>query len=152
MRKEMAKTRNGCMACNLMRKHFLAQTLKQVTQLWLIAGSRTLSVPDFVPGLKRIDDEPVFDEPWEASAFALVVGLHEKGAFDWSEWADVLGATIKNNGEKTPYYESWLEALEKIISKKSFVESSEVEKREREWINALQATPHGSPIELKNGN
>ena len=28
---------------------------------------------------------PVFREPWEAQAFAMVVALHERGVFTWSE-------------------------------------------------------------------
>jgi len=111
-----------------------------------------LNVPDVIPGLQLECGEPVFNEPWEASAFALVVGLHEKGAFQWTEWADVLSETIKGNEDNTPYYQSWLQALETIVSRKSLVNSSEVSARKREWKSALKATPHGSPIELRNVN
>ena len=48
-------------------------------------------MPETIPGLRLEAGEPVFKEPWEANAFALVVGLHEKGAFEWNEWAEVLG-------------------------------------------------------------
>ena len=58
-------------------------------------------------------EEPVFNEPWEAQAFAMVVKLHEQGAFTWTEWAETLGAEIKS--VERPYYESWLAALEKIV-------------------------------------
>lgn len=111
-----------------------------------------MSVPDSIPGLKLECGEPVFGEPWEASAFALVVGLHDQGAFEWSEWAEVLSDTIKDNENDTPYYQSWLQALEAIVSRKALVSSNEISRREFEWITALEATPHGSPIELKNGN
>ena len=39
-------------------------------------------------------DEPVFREPWEAHAFALIVSLHERGLFTWPEWAEALAAQI----------------------------------------------------------
>ena len=43
------------------------------------------------PGLPTGEaDEPVFREPWEAHAFALVIQLHERGLFSWQEWADEL--------------------------------------------------------------
>ena len=42
--------------------------------------------------------DPVFNEPWEAQAFAMVVKLHERGHFTWSEWAETLGAEIKSSG------------------------------------------------------
>ena len=33
------------------------------------------------------EDGPVFNEPWEAQVFSLVLALHEKGQFSWDEWA-----------------------------------------------------------------
>jgi nitrile hydratase accessory protein len=41
-------------------------------------------------------DGPMFREPWEAQAFALVLSLHERGVFSWTEWATALGDEIKN--------------------------------------------------------
>jgi len=41
------------------------------------------SLPDMVLD----NNEPVFNEPWEAQAFAMVVNLHQNGAFTWTEWA-----------------------------------------------------------------
>ena len=43
-------------------------------------------------GLPKDADGPVFAEPWEAQAFAMAVKLNEAGVFQWSEWADTLGA------------------------------------------------------------
>jgi nitrile hydratase accessory protein len=42
----------------------------------------------------RSGDAPVFREPWEAHAFAMVVELHGRGLFTWREWADALAAQI----------------------------------------------------------
>ena len=39
--------------------------------------------------------EPVFAEPWQAHAFALVLQLHERGLFTWPEWADALAQQIR---------------------------------------------------------
>jgi nitrile hydratase accessory protein len=102
-----------------------------------------------IPGLQLLDGEPVFNEPWEASAFALVVELHQKQAFSWDEWAEHLSIVIANEADDTPYYLSWLKALENILASKSLVEDSEVHRRKSEWQEALEATPHGQSIELQ---
>ena len=47
---------------------------------------------DAVPGIPKDDDGPVFREPWEAQAFAMTLGLYQKGLFTWNEWAEALGA------------------------------------------------------------
>jgi Nitrile hydratase beta subunit, N-terminal len=43
------------------------------------------------PPASPIDEERVFQEPWEARAFAIVVSLHERGLYTWGEWADGTG-------------------------------------------------------------
>ena len=90
--------------------------------------------------------DPVFNEPWEAQAFAMVVKLHERGAFTWSEWAEFLGAEIKSSN--APYYEHWLAALEKIVEAKGLLSQIERLDRVDAWDRAAHATPHGKPIEL----
>ena len=40
------------------------------------------------------DAAPVFAEPWQAHAFALVLSLHERGLFTWPEWAAALAREI----------------------------------------------------------
>jgi nitrile hydratase accessory protein len=90
--------------------------------------------------------EPVFNEPWEAQAFAMVVKLHEAGAFTWSEWAEMLSQEI--HAREAPYYESWLAALEKIVEAKGLMSNGERMQRIDAWDHAARATPHGKPIEL----
>jgi nitrile hydratase accessory protein len=91
-------------------------------------------------------EEPVFNEPWEAQAFAMVVKLHEHGLFTWNEWAETLSTEIKS-AEK-PYYEHWLAALEKIVEAKGLMSNQERLDRVEAWDHAAHATPHGQPIEL----
>jgi nitrile hydratase accessory protein len=93
-----------------------------------------------------IPPEPVFNEPWEAQAFAMVVKLHEAGAFTWSEWAAALSQEI--HAREAPYYESWLAALEKIVEAKGLMSHGERTERIDAWDHAARATPHGKPIEL----
>ena len=93
-----------------------------------------------------LPDEPLFSQPWEAQAFAMVVKLHERGAFTWTEWAETLGREIRSSDR--PYYEHWLSALEKIAEAKGLMSNNERLERVAAWDRAAHATPHGQPIEL----
>lgn len=100
-----------------------------------------------LPGITLADDEPVFNEPWEAQAFAMAVALHKKGLFTWTEWADALSTEIHGPTERD-YYRHWLCALEKLTAQKQAVSPLELQKREDDWHRAAARTPHGEPIEL----
>ncbi len=91
--------------------------------------------------------DPVFNEPWEAQAFAMAVKLNEGGVFTWTEWAEMLGAEIAAHPDEH-YYENWLAALEKLVEKKGLMTEAERQQRVGEWDRAARATPHGKPIEL----
>ena len=100
-------------------------------------------------------EEPVFNAPWEAQAFAMAVALHERGAFTWKEWAETLAAVIaevRARGEPDTgehYYRHWMTALERIVAAKGLVEAAKLETRRDEWAKAAARTPHGQPIELR---
>lgn len=87
-----------------------------------------------LPLLPRDDDGPIFAEPWQAQAFAVVVELTEAGTLTREEWASYLGAQLKaaeaageyNTGER--YYDHWLKALERLIEDKNFAASGELRK------------------------
>ena len=74
------------------------------------------------------DDEIVFNYPWEAKAFAMVVHLYQGGHFTWPEWAEQLGHEIKTAGAEddgSEYYLLWLTAAEKLIASKSICTRAE---------------------------
>ncbi len=100
--------------------------------------------------LPKDADGPVFAEPWEAQAFAMAVKLNEAGVFQWSEWAETLGAELHAHPER-PYYESWLVALEKLVEAKGVMSGAERLARVEAWDRAAKATPHGQPIDLSRG-
>ena len=100
-----------------------------------------------IPDLPRTGDEPVFEEPWEAQAFAMVVHLHAKGAFSWEEWAACLSAEI-HSGTQKRYYEHWLAALEHITTQKALTTQDALQTRKQDWLAAAARTPHGAPITL----
>lgn len=95
--------------------------------------------------------EPVFAEPWEAQVFALAVHLHDAGAFDWSEWAQALGAEIAGAGPDTAGrgYDRWLAALERLTVGRGLVGADVMERRTLAWAEAYRSTPHGHPVELR---
>jgi len=94
-------------------------------------------------------DPSPFAEPWEASAFALVVALHERGLFTWTEWAETLSPQLHAHPD-SPYYASWLAALETLVTAKGVATSSEIAGTDAAWRRAAEATPHGQPIMLEN--
>jgi nitrile hydratase accessory protein len=107
-----------------------------------------------LPGIPRDDGGPVFREPWEAQAFAMVVALNERGLFSWSEWAAALGAEIKraqSAGDPdlgTTYYRHWLAALERLVAQKGVADLDVLARYRDAWDRAADRTPHGQPIEL----
>jgi len=108
-----------------------------------------------LPGLPRDDEgSPVFREPWQAQAFAMVVRLHEAGHFTWVEWAATLADQIRRaQAAGDPdlgdtYYLHWLAALERLVAAKGLVSADELARRKHAWAEAARSTPHGSPIEL----
>ena len=115
------------------------------------------SVPTLPSDRSATDEEPVFEEPWEAQAFALVLRLSEQGLFQWSEWSAALATEIRHARETgdqdlgNTYYHYWLAALEKLLLEKSVLDSEAVKSRIEEWRRAYLNTPHGQPIELSAG-
>lgn len=102
------------------------------------------------------DAGPVFNEPWEAQAFAMVLALHGQGVFTWNEWAAVLSAEISKaqaNGDPdlgNTYYRHWLAALEQLMATKQLTTGSEILAKMDDWREAYLSTPHGEPVELSS--
>jgi nitrile hydratase accessory protein len=75
-----------------------------------------------LPGIPMDADSPVFNEPWEARAFAMTLALYERGVFTWPQWAEVLSRQIelaRAAGDEDlgdTYYQHWLRALESLVS------------------------------------
>jgi nitrile hydratase accessory protein len=108
-----------------------------------------------MPGIPRDEGGPVFREPWEAQAFAMVVALNARGLFTWNEWAAALGEEIKRAqaaGDPdlgNTYYRHWLAALERVVAQKGVTSDATLARYRDAWDHAADRTPHGSPIELR---
>jgi nitrile hydratase accessory protein len=108
-----------------------------------------------LPGIPVDADGPVFQEPWEAHAFAMALTLHDRGLFTWNEWAAALAGEIKraqaagdpDTGET--YYRHWLATLEKLIAAKGVTTADALGRYRDAWDHAADRTPHGAPIELR---
>ena len=104
--------------------------------------------------LARRDDEPVFDEPWQAQALALAFNLMDRGVFSNTEWSDALGAELKSaeargdRDDAQTYYRSVLAALEGLLASDGRVSTSHVGIRTEAWRRAYLNTPHGQPVDL----
>jgi nitrile hydratase accessory protein len=126
-----------------------------------------LSLPDLQPAPERLasllslprdEGGPVFAELWQVQVFALVVRLSAQGHFTWSEWAVALADELKSaTGRGEPddgsqYYEHWLAALERLVTAKTLLNSSEMLERKQAWADAYRHTPHGKPVALQNSS
>lgn len=100
-----------------------------------------------LPAIPRDAEGPVFREPWEAQAFALVVQLHRRGVFAWKEWTALLGAEIADASKRgeadrgQDYYRYWLSALEKMLAKKNLTDAAALQAR-REATRANWPSGH----------
>jgi nitrile hydratase accessory protein len=115
-----------------------------------------MSQPPFLglPDFPQDNEGPVFREPWEAKAFAIVVWLHERGLFTSKEWAEALSSEIRTASAAgdadlgDTYYQHWLSALETMAAAKGATSAGELAHYQRAWADAAGRTPHGRAIEL----
>ena len=81
----------------------------------------THEAPLGLPGMPLDASSPVFNEPWEARAFAMTLALHQQGLFTWPQWAEALSRQIdmaQAAGDADlgdTYYRHWLLALESLV-------------------------------------
>ena len=100
---------------------------------------------------------PVFHQPWEAQAFAIVTKLHEAGYFTWPEWVDTLAFEIKaaqavgDSDLGDTHYRHWLNAAESLLQAKGFLTNSELRLRKLEVEANVNKHIHAARREpLKN--
>lgn len=93
-----------------------------------------------------------FPTPWAARAFAITLGLHEKGLFSWSEWAETLGAALRReqaaHADEEGYWQAWISALASLLEAKGVAGPETISTVEEVWRAAAEATPHGEPVTL----
>ncbi len=79
------------------------------------------------------DDTPVFAEPWQARAFAVVVKLCQDGHAEWDEFQRRLiaeiGAADAAGDDATGYYEHWLAACERLLVERGLAAPGDLARR-----------------------
>lgn len=119
------------------------------------ARSAVRKAIEIVPGIPCEREAPVFEEPWQAQAFAMALALQQQGVFSWHEWAETLGDEIKkalapgNPDEGSTYYFHWLATLERLVATKGIASSATLQRYYYAWDRAADRTPHGAPIVLE---
>jgi len=114
-----------------------------------------------IPGVAEPEDQPRFDAPWQAKAFALTLSLHAAGVFTWSDWAEALGARLAGDTRlpdgaasarhTEAYFTAWLAALEDLLGRTGLAEAAQIDAATATWQRAALATPHGTPILYERG-
>ena len=159
-----ASSRSTCIRFNFRRRNYGAGAPHRAIRFTWTCGTAILSMPDFevdlakLPRLPVDEGGPVFEEPWQAQAFALAVRLSAQGHFTWKEWTTALADELKaavDRGETddgSRYYEYWLAALEKLTAARGLSSKDEMFQRKEAWADAYRHTPHGKPVELRNAS
>ena len=144
-----------------------------------MTGPCTVTHPPFGGAPGRSGAEPVFAEPWQAQAFAMVLQLHQRGLFSWPEWAAALAAQISaaqpaghtghtgqtegtevtddsdggddahDSDDGRTYYRHWLAALEALVTSKGAASTAQLARCAQAWHTAAGRTPHGQPVVLQ---
>ena len=70
--------------------------------------------------LPRRNGELIFEAPWQGRAFAMALGVTERLGLPWAEFQRHLIAEIVARPD-TPYWECWLEALERLVIERGVV-------------------------------
>jgi Nitrile hydratase beta subunit, N-terminal len=73
----------------------------------------TVGLPETLP---RQNGEPVFAAPWESRAFGLAAAYLGARGEDWARFRHRLMDAIAESGPGTPYYETWVTALERVLA------------------------------------
>ena len=87
-------------------------------------------------------DGLVFDAPWQARAFGMVVALHDEGdGFDWLKFQERLVDEVAaadpdmapEDALEEAYYEQWLAAFERLLVEEGHLSPEEIEARAAEF-------------------
>ena len=105
---------------------------------------------DIVPrdsGIPSDSGGPVFAEPWQARAFAVVVRLCQDGHVEWAAFrqrliAEIAAADAAGDGD-TGYYQHWLAACEKLLAVRGMAQADDLAAR-KAHIAANRPPPTGA--------
>lgn len=114
---------------------------------WAVVDSvedRRSEVEELVCGMPGSREGDLgFDEPWQIRAFALAVGAHKVGEFEWPAFQGALIDSIQaweraTEGVTDPgwsYYEHWVNALESVLDQVGSIEPGALEAKTQEVLS-----------------
>ena len=98
--------------------------------------------------------DAVFDQTWHAQTLALADTLVQGGHFTANDWAEALGAKLKDAAAigqpdtTETYYHCAINALEILVAQHTVIDPSMLKDRKSAWTHAYHTTPHGQPVNL----
>lgn len=108
--------------------------------------------------LPELEDEPTFDAPWQARAFALAVALTDRNEYEWTDFQRRLVEEIEaageteefREGDESIYYGQWLDALERLLIEDGILDPGDLAERasefaagDRDASEFVTGDPHG---------
>lgn len=104
--------------------------------------------------LPRLDDEPTFNEAWQAQVLAIAQNLIAEEKIAADDWSNALGAALRElqvdaeTDTVENYYQAALNALETVLQVNCGVSKQAMDQRKSDWTWAYETTPHGQPVKL----
>ena len=94
--------------------------------------------------------DQVFQAPWEARAFAMVVNMSRRGLFEWDEFRSLLieeigradAAAEPSSGSSSTYYVHWLTAAERLMAAKAFASGADLASSKDEIVAQMESERH----------
>ena len=121
----------------------------------------TAPFEDIIPrdaAIPRDAGGPVFAEPWQARAFAVVVRLCQDGHYEWDDFRQRLiaeiGAADAAGDDATGYYEHWLSACEKLLAARGMTDAGDLAARKAD-VAANRPAPTravANPVAVDRGS
>ena len=111
---------------------------------------------DEVMPLLRDEGRPLFNDSWEAEAFAIGRILVDTGVVSRQEWMAVISDEIRKAQEAgdpdrgDTYYQHWMNALERVCLEHDLIDPETYPEHVRLWSLAVSNTPHGVAIAFQN--
>ena len=109
-----------------------------------------------LPPLPKKQGKPIFQDSWEAEAFAIGNILVKEGLVSCKQWMDLMAGAIQSAqaagdpDRGDTYYHHWCTALESLCFQMEWVSPDAYDRLVGLWAQAIANTPHGVPLSIEN--